>query len=185
MKTITTFEFDAARRAYTHFAIAQAARLARDVGFSYEPSDVAPSTHEEVCAEYRACRTTHRGFRVWNGASDRTVFTIPEGNYAFRFVHDVTSHAIKGRTFSLDDELTSGNDWVRRVAAAFGADSVEAMIAYADTCGQSLYVDQHNGAFPEDQLAFVMESLCVGCGPCDRAQAGTNSALGMAGHDVY
>lgn len=191
MRTITAFEFDAARRAYTRFTISAAARLARDIGFSYEPAAVAPSTYNEVVDEYIACKRRKLdgsrgfGFRVWNGASDRTVFTSPEGNWAFRFVHDVTAHAMHGLTFNLADELKAGDEWVAKVAAAFGPDSVEAMIAAADTKGQSLYADSHDGAFPDDQLAFVMESLRVGCGPCDWAQAGVNSALGMAGHNVY
>lgn len=182
MNIINAFEFDAARRAYTRFTINAAARLARDVGFSYEPVDVAPSTYEEVSAEYQRCKRTHAAFRVWNGASDKTVFTSPEGNYAFRFWHDVVSHGADGRTFDLHDELLAGSKWVAKVAAEFGDDSVEARIAHADTIGQSLYADDHGGDFPVDQLAFVMEQL----GVIDSQP--TNSArtpLSAAGVNVY
>lgn len=162
MYPITEQAFQAARVRISRFAIESAHRLAREVGFSYADSAEAPSTFEAVRAEYDECRRTHRAFRVWNGASDNTAYTSKEANWAFRFCHDVVSHGAHGLTFSLADELESGNQWVRKVAGRFGVDSVEAWIAYADTCGESLYADEHGGEFPTDQLGFVHERLLVG-----------------------
>lgn len=163
MQIITNAAFEAARRAYTLFTIRAAARLAKEVGFSYEPTPApfAPCTAYEVSIEYKDCVKTHRSFRVWNGASDQTVFTNREGNYAFRFWHDVISHGSHGLGFDTDDEIKAGMHWVERVAGEFGAQSIEAMIAYADTCGQTLYCQQ-TGDFPSDQLAFVEKYLNVG-----------------------
>ena len=151
-------QFQAARARYTTFAIQAAHRLSREVGFSYKPVAVDPDLNADgaMQAEYRICSKTHRGFRIWSGASDNTVFTTPEGNYAFRFWHDVVSHAAGKLGFNADDELKAGMQWVRKVAAHFGASSLESAIAYADTCGQTMYAQGH-GAFPDDQLGFVRE----------------------------
>lgn len=162
MYPITEQAFQAARVRLSRYSIECAARLAREVGFSYEESPVAPSTFAEVQREYDECRRTHRAFRVWNGASDNTAYTSREANWSFRFYHDVVSHGAHGLTFSLADELESGNEWVRKVASRFGVDSVESWIAYCDTCGESLYADEHGGLFPNDQCGFVHERLLVG-----------------------
>lgn len=162
MQPITEQAFQAARVRLSRYAIECAARLARETGFGFEESTVAPSTFDEVRKEYDECRRTHRAFRVWNGASDNTAYTSKEANWSFRFWHDCVSHGAHGLSFDLYDELKSGNEWVRKIAGRFGVDSVEAWIAYADTCGESLYAHEHGGAFPTDQLGFVHERLLVG-----------------------
>lgn len=156
MPVINESKFESARAAYTRFAIQSAARLAKEVGFSYEPASVAPDTYEKVQAEYAECSQSHRGFRVWNGACDNVVFTNAEGNYAFRFWHDVVSHGAGKLAFDTSDEVKAGMMWVRKVAAEFGSQSLECQIAYADTVGQTLYCDKH-GDFPVDQLGFVRD----------------------------
>lgn len=161
MQVITNAAFEAARQHYTRFALVAAAHLAKEVGFSYDAVDFAPSTAAEVQAVYHVSMTDRCAFPVWNGASENTVFTCKEGNWAFRFWHDVVSHGAHGLGFDTKDELKAGMQWVERVAREFGATSIEAMIAYADTCGQSLYCEQH-GEFPEDQIGFVRHYLNVG-----------------------
>lgn len=161
MQVISNAAFEAARQHYTSFALVAAAHLAKEVGFSYDAVDFAPSTAAEVQAAYHVSMTDRCAFPVWNGASENTVFTCKEGNWAFRFWHDVVSHGSHGLGFDTKDELKAGMQWVERVAREFGATSIEAMIAYADTCGQSLYCEQH-GEFPEDQIGFVRHYLNVG-----------------------
>lgn len=166
MQVITNAAFDAARAAYTLFTIKAAARLAKEVGFSYEALPHAPGSDmahidRDIQSAYHASMTHHCAFPVWDGACDNTVFTNREGNYAFRFWHDVVSHCSHGLGFDTDSELKAGMQWVERVAGEFGAQSVEAMIAYADTCGQTLFCQQ-TGEFPADQLAFVTHYLNVG-----------------------
>lgn len=164
MENITSGQFESARVAYTVFTIRGAARLARQLGYGYDAvPDGAPDTFAAICAEHDECWKTHRAFRVWSGASDNTVFAIPEGNWAFRYWHDVCSHAIGRLSLETGDEMVAGAEWVKHVAQHFGPDSIEAMIAYADTCRQTLYEASH-GYFPADQLAFVKECLRVDCG---------------------
>lgn len=156
---MNAMQFETARRAYTLWTIEQAAKLGSALGFGYEEAAEAPDTYEKVCSEFHACKRRDRqSFRVWSGACDQTVFTTPEGNYAFRFCHDVLHHAIAGFEFSFDDEVSSGMEWVKAVANEFGADSLEAAIAYADTVGQSTHAHQ-TGAFPVNQLAFVQAEV--------------------------
>ena len=150
--------FEAARRNYTRFAIESAARLAKEVGFSYDAVAIDPDLihDDDIQREFAECSRTRRPFRVWSGASDNTVFTCREGNWAFRFWHDVVSHAVGKLGFDMRDELTAGMQWVRKVSNEFGAKSLETAIAYADTCGQTLYCAA-KGEFPVDQIAFVSQ----------------------------
>lgn len=170
MQVISNAAFEQARASYTRFAIHAAHQLAREVGFSYEPMDVAPGSNmatirTDIDAAYDLSMTEHLPFPVWNGACEGTVFLNKEGNWAFRFWHDVVSHCAHGLGFDTQDEMRAGMQWVTRVANEFGAQSIEAMIAYADTCGQTLYCQEH-GEFPEDQLGFCRHCLNVGeeCG---------------------
>jgi hypothetical protein len=161
MERISVERFEQARRAYTLFALDAARHLANEVGFSYDAVGVDPG-FENVRERYIESMQTRKPFAVWSGASDHTVFTMPEGNWAFRFWHDVVSHGAHGLGFTLADEMKAGMQWVHKVAEKFGSLSVEAMMAYADTCGQSLFAaSQVDGQFPEDQLAFVRHYLCV------------------------
>jgi hypothetical protein len=161
MERISAERFEHARRAYTLFAINAAHKLAHEVGFGYEAVAVDPG-FMNVRERYEASMATRKPFAVWAGASDHSVFTLREGNWAFRFWRDVVSHGSHGLGFNLADELKAGMQWVHKVAEHFGSLSVEAMMAYADTCGQSLFAaSQVDGQFPEDQVAFVRHYLCV------------------------
>lgn len=151
------YEIDKAREALTLWTIRKAARVAKDIGFSYEPSEQAPQTFEEVKAEYSKAQRSNGPFRVWNGACENTIYTCAEGNYAFRFVHDLL-HAVFGYQFTLEDELKVAQWHQKWVAQEFGADSIEFRLITIDTAGQSLFEAQ-TGAFPEDQLAFALERL--------------------------
>lgn len=148
---------DYARKTLTDFMIRRAARVAKDIGFSYEPSDIAPDSYEAVCAEYRDCILHCRAFRVWSGASDKTIYTMPEGNYAFRFLHDI-AHAAHKLDFSLAGELAAGAYQIADVTQAFGYDSLERQLIVLDTKGQIEYFHAH-GEFPEDQLQWTLSQL--------------------------
>ncbi|WPH18246.1 hypothetical protein [Variovorax paradoxus] len=148
---------DYARKQLTDWTIERAARMARDIGFSYEPATDAPNTFEEVCAEFGACTRERRGFRVWVGASDKTIYTTPEGNYAFRYMHDVM-HAVFKHPFDLAGEIGLARRYLAMVRAKFGKDSLEARMVWIDTAGQSMHHDSH-GEFPEDQMAFLLDCI--------------------------
>lgn len=154
---IAQARIDYARKTLTDFMIRRAARLAKDIGFSYEPAEIAPDTFELLKAEYRECMLHRRAFRVWSGASDKTIYTSAEGNYAFRFIHDVI-HASKNLDFTLAGELATGAYQIKEIIEAFGADSLECQLITLDTKGQIEYFQEHN-EFPADQLAWTISKL--------------------------
>lgn len=157
---MTEFEFNAARANLTDFVIRYAARLAKDIGFSYWPAQDAPETFAEVCAEYAACNRQRREFRVFAGASDNTIYIQAEGNYAFRFWHDVT-HAVFKLDFSTAGELETAAHQLKIIAERFGKGSAEHRIFYIDTVLQALYFSDTGGKFVDDQLQFARQKACV------------------------
>ena len=89
-------------------------------------------------------------FKVWGGASDKTVYTSPKVNHAFRLWHDWL-HISYGFQTTLGDELLLG---AIHTDAALVAGKNVAKLMWIDTCGQSLYYSEH-GHFPVDQLEFA------------------------------
>lgn len=156
---ITSAQFERARANLTRFVINKAAKLSRELGFSYEDAEDAPNNDDAVAEAFQRSVRAHAAFPVWNGACDRTIYTNREGNLAFRFWHDML-HATQRKCMTLDDEIALGKVHIAAVQAEFGRNSVEAMMIAADTIGQSLYEYEH-GEFPADQLAFVRAALGV------------------------
>lgn len=150
----TPFAIAAAGRVLGSFLIKHAHHIGRTLGFSYEPSEHAPNTLEEVKAEYSECLRRRRAFRVWSGGSDCTVYGSPEANYAFRFWHDVL-HAQHGTAFDLEGEWRTADIHLETLRRRFGADSLEVLVFTADTRAQSYYAHLTNGGFVVDQRGFV------------------------------
>lgn len=151
---LTDYVMNKARANLEHFVIAKAHRLAKDIGFSYIESDNAPNTYEELEEAYKLSVKTLAPLPVFSGASDKTIYLTKEGNWAFRFWHDIT-HVANGYKFTLADEIECSSLQCDQVSNYFGANSLELKLFVADTIGQSVYAELHGGAFPEDQLAFV------------------------------
>ena len=156
---ISNAQFERARANLTRFVIHKAAKLSRELSFSYEDAEDAPSSDEAVAAAFENSVKTHAAFPVWNGACDRTIYTNREGNLAFRFWHDML-HATQRKCMTLDDEIALGKVHIAAVQAEFGRNSVEAPMIAADTIGQSIY-EHERGEFSADQLAFVRAALGV------------------------
>ena len=154
------YQFNKAREALTIWTIRRAHRLAKDIGFSYEPvASGHPETYEAVLLEYGQCMRQRRGFRVWSGASDNTVYTNPEGNYAFRFIHDIF-HAVFKLDWSYASEMAVAQRHIAEVSNAFGASSIEAQLIAADTLWQVKHY-ANTGKFVENQLEFARERICA------------------------
>lgn len=155
---VTQYAVNRARESLTVWMINKAHKVARQVGFSYAPVDAGhPETFEAVQAEFKACSMNRAAFRVWAGASDRTIYTSPEGNYAFRFVHDVY-HAVHNRDFGTAGELVIATRHIAEVKAAFGVISLEAQLMEVDTVGQVEYFAK-TGGFVADQLGFAYAQI--------------------------
>lgn len=146
-----------ARENLTLFMIRKAKHLSDSLPFGYIESDDAPNTYEELWNEYKHCNATRQPFRVYSGASDNTIYTSREGNWAFRFWHDVT-HIHTQSAFDLVGEARVASVTCDEIAKVFGKTSVEYKLFALDTIGQSAYNHAH-GKFPDNQLEFVRKML--------------------------
>jgi hypothetical protein len=156
----TQFEFDRARANLHHFVLRTARNVARSVGFSYEEREDAPDTLQSIREAFLKSRNDRSGFPVYAGASDKTIYLSPEGNWAFRFWHDIL-HVIHASNTTFEDEVKLGWLHVQAVEKEFGKGSLEARIMGWDTVGQSAY-HVMMGNFPEDQREFVFNALTRG-----------------------
>lgn len=160
--TVTAFAFDRACQNLTRFAFAEAARVAKNIGISYEASDSAPETGKAIAAEFEAARREVRAFPVYAGGCERTIYSIPEANHAFRFWHDFY-HWIMGAGVGLADELRIAEKHAERARAAFGLGSLEALIQYVDVSEQARFYSV-TGEFVADQKAFVFACVTLDIG---------------------
>ena len=90
---------------------------------------------------------------VWSGGCERTIYSAPAVNHAFRAWHD-RLHIRLGAAFNADGEF--------RVACAHVAEARKAGLSDADCCalwadvwGQFRYAETHGGEFPANQDIFV------------------------------
>lgn len=158
MQTLNDYIMNKSRNNLTRFVLDKANHLTRELGFSYIETEQAPETYENLLEAYQHSIKTHAPLPVFSGASEGTIYTSKEGNWAFRFWHDIT-HVSNGLGFSLMDEVKCSSIQAEQVAKYFGADTVEYRLFLADTIGQSIYAELHGGLFPSDQLAYVKTIL--------------------------
>ncbi len=145
--------FEQARQNLTAAVLAIAGEVAVASGFGFTAVEDAPSTFEAVVEAHAQSVATGAVFPIWNGASDDCVYTLAEGNFAFRFWHDVR-HAEYGLTFSADDELLLATHQLAELQRFFAPGSKELELFYFDTIGQTRYGSEVGG-FVGNQLRFV------------------------------
>ena len=118
-------------------------------------SSLAPDTLEGITA-----RAASGCFVVWDGASDKTIFSMPRANHSFRAWHD-RAHVMLQAPLNREGEQAVLELQTRELRALFG-DTPEADFAarvlYAEIRGQFDY-EAANGRFPENQRAFVLAYL--------------------------
>jgi len=177
-----TRQVDQARALLTHAIEYLATETVKHTGIGYRAVPDAPDNWEDLQEDYRLAIEGVAGhkLRVWDGASDRSIYTSPQANYEFRYWHD-TGHVQHGLSFTPEDERALQTLYhIREMRAAlwtatmhipgYTRETLElALQMYkADTLGQIEYVVA-NKRFPNDQLAFVLAYL-------------SNPALAVASH---
>jgi len=125
----------------------------------------APSTLEDLRTAW--ANRGARGLPVFDGGCERTIYSSPAVNHAFRAWHD-SIHVEHGFTFDGRGEFCAACvHWDELTAAGLPFADVYAM--HADVWGQFLYADRHDGEFPRDQAAFVAACFARGI---ERAASG-------------
>ena len=140
------------------FIADQAEKAKADHGIGYLPSTDAPSTYAGLLHTYRSCVGRGEPFPVSPAHCRRTIFTMPQLNWAFRFVHDL-EHVWHQLNFQVNDELVVGMRHLEALrVAGYGPDSFEHQLLHADTIGQT-YCMALIGRFPYDQRQFDYDCL--------------------------
>jgi hypothetical protein len=158
---------------------------------TYAATATAPDTWPALQASAKwGCQGAAFGYNwhalhhreVWNGASDKTIFTSDEQNFRTRAVHDFI-HLITNNDFTPKGERTTcehqvrwmQSAWASRayVSHALGDRSIHDLsdaiaVVRAEVAGQVAYNETHDGAFPVDQLQFTLDYL-NGTAPADMA----------------
>lgn len=123
-------------------------------GFYAQPE--APSTLDGIIGHYRATGRV----RVWDGASDHTIFGSPRVNHAFRAWHDLC-HIAGNFPFTLEGEKAAAEMQKGHLKWLFpDHPSLERWCRLIDieVVGQAEHFEA-TGQFPEDQRAFALERL--------------------------
>lgn len=117
-----------------------------ELGRGAKPSDPAPNTWTELKA------SGLNDFHVFSGASDDTIYGIPEVNWAFRHWHD-RIHLEHGLSFSLEDELIVAELHIQELH-----DDAHKRIVYADVAEQVKHF-YATGEYVKHQRKFVESFL--------------------------
>lgn len=147
--------YEYARKRYSDYISFAAGRRATKLGFGWAAREFgAPNSYEALMSEFGVCLTHLVPFTVWDGASDKTVFTSPQINHAFRFIHD-TDHCLLQQGLTHDGEVAVITPFIYEVYHAAGF--VAAILCACDLLGQLWYGTNNHGAFVDDQAAFVKQ----------------------------
>lgn len=130
----------------------------RRLGIGYRAVEEAPSTLQGLREAVGDPRTWAEGLEVvipvWSGKSDRTIWSSPDMNHAFRAWHDY-HHLILGEEMDHAGEVACALhalDELRNAALPDGDRLGD--ILWAELWGQALHFERF-GVFPEDQAGFV------------------------------
>lgn len=98
---------------------------------------------------------------IYNGNSDTSVYSNPQSNLSFRFIHDVV-HLENNLGFSFDDEMKVAQIMFAEFEAiGVKLSDIASRILTAETAGMNLYAKRHN-SFPTNQAAFIDSCLNKG-----------------------
>lgn len=120
----------------------------------FRASAVAPESLKGITAQAR------KGvFVVWNGGSEKTIFSSPQANYAFRAWHD-RCHVTGQHPFTREGELAVRDMQAAEIYGMLGPvrSAMARKFLTAEILGQ---FDYHaaRGHYPDNQRAFALAYL--------------------------
>lgn len=119
------------------------------------PTKEAPNNWDELKRQWARCGPRDR-VPVYDGGCDRTIYSHPRYNYAFRAWHDKI-HIDLDLSFSKMDELRVCNEHLRQMRdhmAMFNLNDEDSAAIQYDVAGQVLYYYKYK-SYVYDQAAFV------------------------------
>jgi hypothetical protein len=152
-------EIQLARVRLSRFIMGLAEETATELGVTWRASPCAPRSLADVTREFRTAMLSGLPVRISSMHCQNTIYVRPEGNVAFRFVHD-SRHFFLQAGFDTEPEMLVASCHLARLKrAGFGPESVEFRMLYADTLGQTLFLAE-TGQYVINQLRFALR--CVG-----------------------
>ena len=145
--------FTNARHNLGLIALDQAAAWARKRSYVWAGTRTPPETLEELKSAHGKSTRTGKPFPVSLEHSEDTIYMADHINVAWRFWHDQL-HIEYNLGITLQEEIAVARHHLQVVEYLHGRESLEYMLMWADTEGQSRYCDQH-GHFPKQQLRFA------------------------------
>ena len=98
---------------------------------------------------------------IYNGNSDTSVYSNPQSNLSFRFIHDVI-HLENNLGFSFDDEMKVAQIMFAEFEAiGVKLSDIASRILTAETAGMNLYAKRYD-SFPINQAAFIDSCISKG-----------------------
>ncbi|WP_431230439.1 hypothetical protein [Paenarthrobacter nicotinovorans] len=164
-KIISSADLAAAQKNLSSYALLEASNAASRLGFDWLPTTDAPNTFKLLKAAYETSMRTKQPLPVSAENSSRVVFADKEGNYAYRFVHDV-GHVEMGLGFNSPDEFELARRLMCRLErAGYGPDTLEWQLYQADAIGQVMHY-AITKRYVGDQLQFALDCAAHGldCG---------------------
>lgn len=137
--------FDKARTDLSKLVLRKASLIQHLHGKGYKPMLEVPDVLSSMTRAWHDLPY----YPVYSGASDKTVYSFAECNYAFRFWHDYL-HILHGKEIDAEGEFFVA---ALHVDAASRLSHDAAALMRIETQGQTEHYLAH-GEFPEDQLAF-------------------------------
>ncbi|MGO2081770.1 hypothetical protein [Glutamicibacter arilaitensis] len=164
-KNITSAELATAQKNLSTYVTLEASHIASRVGFAWEPIEGAPSTYKSLKSAYETSMRTKAPLPVSNENSSRVIFASPEGNFAYRYLHDM-GHVEMGLSFNPVDEFELARRLMCRLErAGYGPDTLEWKLYQADAIGQVIHYALTK-RYVGDQLQFALDCIRHGleCG---------------------
>lgn len=146
--------FEHTRISYTAYVSQRVRKVVCDMNLSgWVASADAPQSYDAIIDEVYDARRNRKPFRVWNGASNDSVFLHPSANHAFRCIHDLYHYA-HAKDFSLASEEWLARHWTNEIAIE-QPKLHTILLAACDGIGQVYYGKHSVHDFVDNQIVFV------------------------------
>lgn len=167
--TYTLAEFEQASQRLGQFVMDRAAYIKTGLNIHYVAvtsggPESAPETYHGIRSMFSDAVSSRSAtgtpqIRVSADCCDKTIYSEPSVNWAFRFWHDYL-HWSQNLDLSLQDELRVASLHLAAVSRKFGENSLEVKLMAIDTVAQALYFNI-KGKHVEDQRQFALDHLGV------------------------
>lgn len=161
MNSFTEAQLQAACETLTTFVWERALATRARTGVDWAFAPDAPNTYKELRQAWQHSLSTGAPLPVLNDHSESVIFTEPEGNYVYRYWHDVT-HLERERNFSNPHELdmASFHLWDAE-QHGLTRGSLPWRLLHADAVGNVLHWAVYR-EYVRDQKVFILNAVRYG-----------------------